>query len=89
MTRCPSTRQGLRCKRKVGHRARLHGNGEFVWEDDAHPPAAIPPADTRATERADILAWLDGDLPVDLDLATVIRVIEAVRAGEHVGAART
>lgn len=49
--------------------------------------ALTPVSDTRATERADLLAWLDGDLPVDLDLATVIRVIEAVREGEHVGAA--
>lgn len=89
MTRCPSTRQGLRCKRKAGHRARLHGDGEFVWEDDAHPPATVPPADTRAAERADILAWLDGDLSVALDPYTVMLVREAVRAGEHVGAARS
>lgn len=81
MTRphCPSiSPSGLRCKRHAPHPDRQHGNGLVEWTND-------DPPDTRATERADLLAWLDYDM--DLDPYTVMRVREAVRAGEHVGVA--
>ncbi len=79
--RCPATMTTeagtTRCARHKGHGG-IHGDGLLQWGD--------PPRDS-ATERADLLAWLDGDLPVDLDAYTVMRVREAVREGEHVGAA--
>ena len=38
MTRCPSTRQGLRCRRHTPHPGRLHGDGEVEWSDAEADP---------------------------------------------------
>lgn len=41
-------------------------------------------AQGRRDERAEVVTWLDGDLPVDLDAYTVMRVRVAIEEGDHV-----